>query len=184
MPQPSKKPSNDVNQPHIFLDLDGVMADFDSHAIAEGKYTDDGKVKWDALDYEWWVTMPPCDGAKDFYDDVKNKGIVKFLTAPVLNGDCFAGKAAWVQKFVPERGKFILNDLIICPGSDKYYLAKPNHILIDDRIKNVKEWIAAGGIGIHHTGDFKETMKAVREAVAKLSVQTPVPKKTGAAPRI
>jgi hypothetical protein len=70
-----------------------------------------------------------------------------------------------VQDFVPERGKFMLQDMIICPSSDKHYLARPNHILIDDRIKNVTEWAEAGGIGIHHTGDFRETMQKLKAAL-------------------
>lgn len=177
----SKNISENTNQPHIFLDLDGVMADFDSHAVSKGKYTDDGKVKWDELDLEWWRSMPSCEGAKEFYDAVKNMGVVKFLTAPILSTDCFTGKALWVQKF-SKQGKFALNDLIICPGSDKYYLAKPNHILIDDREKNVREWIAAGGIGIYHKGDFKETMTALQTSIKQLSVaktNAPVPKRAG-----
>jgi 5'-nucleotidase len=187
MPLTSKKSSNDANQPHIFLDLDGVMADFDAHAAAQGKYGADGYVNWDKLDYNWWITMPPCDGAKAFYDAVKELATVKFLTAPSLDETSFSGKAAWVQKFVPERGKFILKDLIICPGSGKNYLAKPNHILIDDREKNVQEWIAAGGIGIHHKGDFKETMKALQAAIEKLSAANsnlPARKKSGPVSRM
>lgn len=161
------------DQPHIFLDLDGVMADFDLHAEEQGKRTDNGKVKWDELDRQWWVTMPACKGAKGFYDAAKKIGIVKFLTSPGLHADSFSGKADWVQKFVPESGKFILRDLIICPSKDKQYLAKPNHILVDDRESNIKEWIAAGGIGIHHKGDFRETLKALELAVEKLTITKP-----------
>ena len=160
-------------QPHIFLDLDGVMADFDPHAEKQGKKTADGKVKWNEIDFNWWVTMPACAGAREFYDAAKKSGTVKFLTAPPLNTESFSGKATWVENFLPERGKFALKDLIICPSSDKHYLAKPNHILVDDRIKNVKEWIAAGGIGIHHKGDFKETLKALELAVNKLTITNP-----------
>ena len=155
-------------QIHIFLDLDGVMADFDRHAHEQDKYTVDGKMKWNELNYEWWSTMPVCEGAKEFYDAAKKMGVVKFLTAPVMSEECFSGKARWVQNFLPERGKFAMADLIICPSSDKGYLARPNHILIDDREKNVAEWVAAGGIGIHHNGDFTATMQKLQEAVAKL----------------
>jgi len=154
-------------QPHIFLDLDGVMADFDLHAVQQGKRTADGQNKWDEIDRQWWVTMPAFAGAKEFYDAAKKMGVVKFLTAPALDAECFAGKADWVQSFVPEQGKLILKHLIICPSADKHYLAKPHHILVDDRESNIQEWIAAGGIGILHKGDFKETMKTLELAVAK-----------------
>ena len=160
---------------HIFLDLDGVMADFDRHAREQGKYTADGKMKWDELDYQWWSTMPACDGAKEFYDAVKAMAVVRFLTAPVLHEECFSGKAAWVQKFVPADGKRMMKQVIICPSADKHYLARPNHVLIDDRENNVKEWIAAGGIGIHHTGDFAETMRKL-QAVMPVQVQVKQPR--------
>ena len=70
---------------------------------------------------------------------------------------------------LPERGRFALLDLIICRGSDKSYLARSNHILVDDREKNIREWEAAGGIGIHHTGNFKETMEKLQAAVKTLA---------------
>ncbi|MBU6475626.1 MAG: hypothetical protein KGQ70_06645 [Alphaproteobacteria bacterium] len=129
--------------------------------------------------------MPPCDGAKEFYDAACKLGPVKFLTAPVLSEGCFSGKAAWVQSFVPERGREALKDLIICPGADKYFIAAPGRILIDDREKNVREWSAAGGISIHHKGDFAETLEALRKAVAALDAPSQKPRaaKRSNAPR-
>lgn len=162
------EPKNE-NQVIIFFDLDGVLSDFDLHLHNENKLTADGKTNWDALDYQWWSTMPVIEGAKEFYDEAKTLGKAKFLTAPVMGQDCFAGKAAWIQKFLPERGKFALMDLIICPSGDKLLLAGGKRILIDDREKNIQEWEAAGGIGIHHNGDFKATMQKLREKVAQLT---------------
>ena len=156
--------------PLIFLDLDGVLADFGNHAQSENKIKPDGKIDWDALDYTWWVTMPAYKGAREFYDETLKLGVVRFLTGPVLNESCYAGKAHWVQDFVPERGKDILEDLIICGSENKFLVAAQGRILVDDRASNIKEWIEAGGIGILHTGDFKDTMKKLREAVSKLTV--------------
>lgn len=167
MSTPANQAANDENQAVIFFDLDGVLADFDLHADQQGKRTAEGKLKWDELDFKWWSTMPVCPGAKDFYETARTLGIVKFLTAPVLTPDCFAGKATWVQKF-SSKGKFALKDLMI--ATDKQYIAKPNHILIDDRIKNIQEWEAAGGIGILHNGDFKETRKKLDLALAKIAI--------------
>ncbi len=181
MPSQTAHNQNSANHAHIFLDLDGVLADFELHAQQEKKYTPTGKIDYDALDYKWWSTMPAFDGAKEFYDAARKMGVVKFLTGPIANEECFSGKAHWVQTFVPERGKKILKDLIICASADKAYLARPNHILIDDRIDNIKAWQAAGGIGIHHTGDFGETMKKLQEAIATLAATSYVvpAKKTG-----
>ncbi|HEX2752782.1 MAG TPA: hypothetical protein VHP34_06700 [Alphaproteobacteria bacterium] len=147
----------------VFLDMDGVLSDFDSHAQTQGKYDEHGKPKWDQLDANWWATMPAYDGMKQFYNDMKKIGNVRILTAPTLSSGCYRGKAEWVET---QFGKWGLNDLIICRAMDKHLLARPHHILIDDRQKNVDEWNAAGGIGILHTGDYADTMARVQKAVA------------------
>lgn len=92
---------------------------------------------------------------------------MKLLSAPIPAEDSFSGKAHWIaNSFLPKRGRFALLDLILCSGKDKRFLAAPNHILVDDRIKNVREWEAAGGVAVHHKGDFAETLKAVEKAIA------------------
>jgi hypothetical protein len=149
------------------LDI-GVLADFEGHAHAEDKFKPNGRIDYDALDYSWWATMPAYEGARAFYDAACATAPTRFLTGPVLSEDCYAGKAHWVQGFVPERGKFVLEDLVICDSKSKFLLAAPNRILVDDRISNVKEWEEAGGIGILHTGNFAETLAKVKESVAKI----------------
>ena len=68
---------------HIFVDMDGVLSDFDTHAKAHGKYDDKGQPKWDELDLEWWKTMPVYAGAQEFYEKLGDVGNVRILTAPV-----------------------------------------------------------------------------------------------------
>ncbi len=155
----------------VFLDMDGVLSDFDTHAKTQGKYNEHGKPKWEELDAKWWATMPAYEGMKQFYNDMKQFGNVRMLTAPTLSAGCYQGKAEWVDT---QFGKWGLNDLIICRAMDKHLLARPNHILIDDRQKNIDEWNAAGGIGILHTGDYADTMLRVKQAVSNfLAVQKP-----------
>lgn len=160
----------------IFVDLDGVLADFEAHLHACGKVKEDGSPQWDALDHEWWAGIPVFHGAKKFYHDLKELGLVKFLSAPVPGVDSFSGKAHWIANaFLPQRGRFALLDLILCSGKDKQYLAGPSRVLVDDRIKNINEWVAAGGIGVHHKGDFAQTLQAVREAVAGIRQKASAP---------
>lgn len=159
--------ADDKNDIVVFFDLDGVLADFDRHANEQGKYDENGKLKWDELDYAWWTTMPPCKDAKAFYDEVSGQHTTKFLTAPVLSEECFSGKANWVGTFTG-KGKFALKELIICPSKDKHFLVRPSHILIDDRESNVREWREAGGIAIHHTGDFAQTRTQLDAAIEQL----------------
>jgi len=145
----------------IFLDMDGVLSDFDKHARDHGKFDAKGQPKWDELDFGWWSTMPAFDGMKKFYEDMKEFGKVRMLTAPTPRTACFHGKAVWVEK---QWGHWGLLDLIICRAQDKNLLARPNHILVDDRQKNIDAWVAAGGIGVLHKGDYADTIARVRAA--------------------
>lgn len=168
----------------IFIDLDGVLADFDTHARAHGKIKADGKTDYDALDVEWWRTMPAYDGAVDFLQGLKKEGQTKYLTAPMVSPDSHYGKAQWIASFEPGRGKWALMDLIICPGKDKQFLAASDRILVDDRIANVKQWEEAGGVGIHHTGDFADTLARVQEAAGKIrAAKAPKPATAKSAPK-
>jgi hypothetical protein len=162
------KKNTDPNSIIIFFDIDGVLGDFDSHARARGKMKPDGKVDYEALEQEWWASMPVYDGARALVQAARKLGAVRFLTGPIPSPTCYGGKAEWVKNFQPEKGRFGLMDLIICPASDKGLMAGPRRILIDDRIENVEGWRAAGGIGIHHTGDFTQTFAKVAQAVRGL----------------
>lgn len=158
--------SNDNNDFDIFLDIDGVIADFEAHLETQGKLDDNGKIKWDELDQDWFSTIPVHDGAQEFHSDLSKLGKVRFLTAPTLSVGCFAGKAQWVSEtFLPKRGKYALMDLIIMHKKSKQLIAQPNRILVDDTEANIDSWNEAGGIGIHHKGDFDETLQAVKDAI-------------------
>ena len=159
--QPMAYSSNNFE---IFLDMDGVISDFGRHVDETGMRREDGTPDYKKLsDKSWYVTMPVYPGARQFYDDLTKIGRVRFLTAPLVHVECFSGKAEWIKNFVPERKNFILRDLMIVASKDKYLVAKPGRVLIDDREGNVKAWTDAGGIGIHHTGDYAQTLKAVEQ---------------------
>jgi len=153
----------------IFLDMDGVIVAMRERARAQNKLGIDGKLDHSDLGYTWWATLPVIKGAKEFYDRLTAIGTVKFLTAanPEDTG-CYSGKAEWIKNFVPERGAQARLDLIICSRGDKQLLARPGYILIDDYEKNIKEWRAAGGIAIHHTGDFQKTLSELQTVIAEL----------------
>lgn len=162
--QPSSA-SND-NKLDIFLDVDGVIADFEAHLESQDKLTENGKIKWDELDQDWFSTIPVYDDAQDFHKDLTKLGRVRFLTAPTLSVGCFAGKAQWISEtFLPKKGKYALMDLMIMAKKDKQLVARPDRILIDDTQANIDNWIAAGGIGIHHKGNYGETLQALKNAI-------------------
>lgn len=161
-----QKLSQNNNKPDIFLDIDGVIADFEAHLDSQNKREDNGRIKWNELDHDWFSSIPIYEGAQEFHKDLSKIGKVRFLTAPTLSAGCFSGKAAWIsEKFLPQSGKYALSSLMIIAKKDKQLAAAPGRILIDDTEENIDRWIEAGGIGIHHQGDFEKTLQAVRDAL-------------------
>lgn len=156
----------------IFLDIDGVIADFEDHLDTQGKRDENGRIKWDELDQQWFSTIPVYEGAQQFHKDLSSLGTVRFLTAPTLSVGCFAGKAQWVsESFLPKKGKYALSSLMIMAKKDKQLVARPDRILVDDTKANIDSWIEAGGIGIHHTGDYAQTLQAVKDAINGIGEQ-------------
>lgn len=149
----------------IFCDMDGVIADFETQAWKTDVIDAQGNMNYDKMDRAWWAGIPAFPGANDFYDFLDQIAPVKFLTGPMMNPDCHAGKGDWIMNFLPEREKFALMDLIICPSKDKCLLAKPNHLLVDDREEVVEAWRNAGGKAILHKGDYEETKKAIKDTL-------------------
>jgi hypothetical protein len=172
---PPAPPVQEEGKVKIFIGTNGVLADFQSHLETEGKIDAAGKTKWTALDAAWWKNLPAFEGAKDFYDAVRQFGQTRFLTGPVPHPDSFAGAAEWTMGFRPESKKFALLDILVCRSKDKNLLARPNNILIDDRPANIDAWVKAGGIGILHEGDFGDTLKRVKDAVAAYTAAHPAP---------
>ncbi len=56
-------------------------------------------------------------------------------------------KINWIQRYFPD----LLNNFNVGPyAEDKWKHCKPDDVLIDDKERNIKQWNAAGGRGIHH----------------------------------
>jgi len=64
-----------------------------------------------------------------------------FLTKPMRSPECYFGKAQWIKKYYPA----FFHKLIITPGSKGLCARNLDCILIDDNLKNIEEWVEAGG---------------------------------------
>jgi len=150
----------------LFLDLDGVMADFDDHFEALWDYTPAAYCEKFGDDAMWQLIhshgnffreLPPMPGALLHYRDILQEYRPIILTAcPRSNYDAVAQqKIAWVREHLGD-------DVLVIPtfgGSTKrLFVTQPGDILIDDFERNTKAWEAAGGLAIHHTGDWEATL--------------------------
>ena len=140
--------------------MDGVIADFDEYAFrtlgvppSQGIYPD---IIWQQLatNPRIYRDLIPTPYAQQLFRECVNFCLKKeyewaFLTAVPKGNDikyAFYDKVEWVQNYFPSTPVFF------GPYSkDKHQHCKVGDILIDDRVSNVEEWRAAGGIAIRHT---------------------------------
>jgi len=140
----------------LFVDLDGVLADFDRgvQALFSGKLPSElfAPVMWQRLAttpsfYEHLGWMP--DG-HELWDFAKPFSPI-ILTGLPLGNWAEPQKRAWCSR---ELGTDV--EVLTCLSREKHKHAvakiRPHTIpvLVDDRIKLKDAWVAAGGIFIHH----------------------------------
>ena len=151
----------------LYIDMDGVLTDFNKGydlkcdiTYAEGSRKESrGDVKgfWDPIDrvgQSFWSDMPWMSDGKQLWNAVKNHNPI-ILSAVSKALGCRSGKKIWIHR---ELGG--VKHLLV-KRSEKVKYADSDSILVDDLQKNIDEWKAAGGIGIHHTS-AAETIKKLR----------------------
>lgn len=150
----------------LFIDLDSVVVDF-VHNIAQhfkipkdefyrrwpvgvydvyhavGITNDELWAAMHQLDDSFWESMPEFSWSKELWEKCNTYGETHFLTAPVSNPACLAGKYKWMQNFTNDKE---FNRYFI--GKAKWCCARWNHILIDDKESNVSSFQREGGEAI------------------------------------
>jgi 5'(3')-deoxyribonucleotidase len=159
----------------IFLDMDGVVADWEARAAqlvgysidSDTRYPDEDWAKLQADDH-FYRHLPLCPGAEQLVSTALELGHersmpVYFLTALPHKNDMpwsIWDKTQWAMQHFPGVPVWF------GPYSvDKYLRAGPGNILIDDRVSNINQWVNAGGIGIHHVGNIQKTIENLYNAV-------------------
>jgi len=142
----------------IWLDLDGVLADFDAHAEAilgtsntyKWEWVHGSEAFWGALDAHpggFFRTMPPTPDAFDLWKAVEHRSPVILTALPEADAESVARqKREWVsQHFGPDVPVYT------CLTREKPFYCSVGDVLVDDRNVNAKLWTALGGDFILHT---------------------------------
>jgi len=145
----------------IYLDLDGVMADFDRHFLElfgmESKDLDDPTL-WKKINGygKFFLELPLCPGAMDFFETIRARNPIVLTACPKTNYQVAAiQKREWVREHLG-------TDIQVLPvlgGKNKVlFMHKKGDILIDDFEKNCIPWREHGGEAIVHR-NFEYTRK-------------------------
>ncbi len=143
----------------VYVDLDGVLADFDTHyeklfGIRPDKAADN--VDWEKIKTvpAFYASMPPMPDHLElwtFVSQLRPKPIV-LTGVPSSIPDAADQKRRWVKYYLGAE-----TEVIACRSRDKSLVLKdaPGGILIDDWHKYRDLWLAAGGRWITHVSAEK-----------------------------
>ena len=151
--------------PEIYCDLDEVLVDFmrGANAAVGGNFVKmDKDERWNKVNQTkgFWSNLGWKPNAKRLHSFIMkyNPHVLSAYTG--RDPTSKVGKMKWLKK----NANFKRGNIHLVLRSQKKDFAttddKPN-ILIDDYDKNIREWEAKGGIGIHHT-DVGKTISELK----------------------
>lgn len=156
----------------IWVDMDGVLCDFDSavkklgpkaeKGLNENATVEEKQAMYDAIEKageDFWANEPWTADGKALWIWLSQYNPI-LLTSPGKFTHAVSGKIQWVKKNIPGVQAFY--------DEEKWRYAERNSILIDDNEENIIAWNGMGGVGILHK-DFDSTKNAVLLAIRKIS---------------
>ena len=142
--------------PEIYCDLDQVLVAFikgAEKALGGDCATMDKEDRWTKINQtkNFWADLDWMPGAKRLYSFISKYDPHVLSAYSNRDPNSKVGKMKWLSK----NTKFKRANIHLVMRSQKQAYAKnrdgESNVLIDDYIKNIKEWESKGGIGIHHT---------------------------------
>jgi hypothetical protein len=148
----------------LFLDCDGVLADFDRGATSILGMQPKAFEKRHGLGRFWaklasapdfYFSLPLLPGATELFEAVKHLDPVILTGLPQGNWAADQ-KVRWAAQHFP--GTRIITTM----ARNKRNHGKPGDVLVDDMLKHAALWEEMGGVFIHHR-DVDETLVKLAE---------------------
>ncbi len=150
--------------PKLFLDCDGVLADFDAGARqvlygmtpAQFEARHSKREFWRRLASapDFYSRLPLMSDAQRLFDAVTHLGPT-ILTGLPLGNWAAPQKVAWAARHFPG------TPIITCMARDKVKYMKSGDVLLDDREDHRAKWENAGGVFVTHK-DAERSLAALR----------------------
>jgi hypothetical protein len=144
--------------PVIYVDLDGVLVDFESGfkkisaGVSKTEYIKTHGINkfWSLINSygdNWWATLDWMPDGTRLWEYLQTKNVKILTSGSTRNTGTLAvtGKQRWVNNHL---GAF--KTIVVESSSHKKMYSSPGNILIDDLPSNISEWKLKGGIGILH----------------------------------
>ncbi|WP_457663678.1 5' nucleotidase, NT5C type [Sinorhizobium medicae] len=160
-----------MKRPNVYLDLDGVMADFDAHfpatfGLDHRSLADDDMWAQINAHQSYFRDMPQCPGAKEFFDRISWLDPIILTACPKSN---YQHVARQKREWVREHLSTTCHILPVMGGRNKpLFMHSRGDILIDDFERNTKAWRLEGGFAILHR-DFKTTRDELEREIVRSS---------------
>ena len=140
----------------LFLDQDGVLADFDARKreVFGTDHVPDG-ILWNVINKyfpKYFEELLPMGGMRQLWDFCRSFNPTILTAIPKINiNQIDEQKRQWVWHWLGEEVP-----MIFCRRIEKQnYCTGPDCVLIDDNHKNCKEWRDKGGKAIQHVSAEK-----------------------------
>ena len=141
--------------PTIYCDMDMVLCNFLKGAEKElGKpfMEFDKDKRWPIISQnkKFWEELEWMPGAKRLWSFVNKYGSHILSAYSTKDSNSIPGKMKWLRTNAKLTQRSRIH-LVLRKQKQDFAMTnnKPN-VLIDDHLKNIKEWKSKGGIGIHH----------------------------------
>jgi FMN phosphatase YigB (HAD superfamily) len=151
--------------PHLFLDCDGVLADFDAGArkilgtdVRSFEARHGKREFWRRLarTKDFYAILPEMPDARELFEAVKHLQPTILTGLPIGNWAA-PQKVRWAAEHFPGV------PIITCMARDKFRHMTGADVLVDDSLTHRAAWENAGGTFVHH-----KTARASLEELARI----------------
>lgn len=172
--------------PHLYLDMDGVQADFfgawaNKNHVDHWKAIKDKEQEIEELAhssaeevYNFFRNLKPLNGGKKIVQWIQQNNIPYTVLSAPLRGP-FAeaskkGKIDWLDEFHPGSS----STAIFTSGKQKYAVTNGvKNVLVDDFGSYIKNWADAGGIPVKHEDEHDDPDSANKTIFALEKIYSP-----------